>query len=112
MIEYYLPALLKLCRLAEAVRLLASIRDLLVRNIGPDFYSLMEVFFCGITWLKSALPDRYQGSASKRSSTVSFHVLSNSLFTPRILTVNHFYYSKQMRIVCLIIYLSLTNLCI
>jgi len=45
MIEYYLPALLKLCRLIAAVRLLASIRDLLVRNIGPDFYCLMEFFW-------------------------------------------------------------------
>ena len=45
MIEYYLPAVLKLCRLAATVRLLASIRDLLVVNIGLDFYCLMEVFF-------------------------------------------------------------------
>ena len=45
MIEYYLPALLKLCKLAAAVQLLASIWDLLVRNIGPEFYCLYEAYF-------------------------------------------------------------------
>jgi len=39
MIEYFLPAFLKLCKLAAAVKLLASFWELLVRNIGPDFYS-------------------------------------------------------------------------
>jgi len=66
MIEYYLPALIKLCNLAAAVKLMANIRDLLVRNMGPDFLlSLWKFFFGGIVWLQSALPDRYQRSASK-----------------------------------------------
>ena len=65
MIENYVPALLKLCNLVAAVKRLASIRDLLVTNIGPDFYCHYGGSFCGIAWLQSALPDRYHGSTSK-----------------------------------------------
>jgi hypothetical protein len=45
MIEHYLPALLKVCKLAAAVKLLASIWELLVRNIGPDILLLFFSFF-------------------------------------------------------------------
>jgi len=45
MIEYYLPAFLKLCKLAAAVKLLARIWEVLVRNIGPDLYCLYRASF-------------------------------------------------------------------
>jgi hypothetical protein len=40
MIECYFHKFLKLCKLAAAVKLLARMWEPLVRNIGPDFYSL------------------------------------------------------------------------
>jgi hypothetical protein len=40
MIECYLPTFLKLCKLAEAVKLLTYVWQFVVINIGPDFYCL------------------------------------------------------------------------